>query len=406
MGGKPSTPVESAPNFEHVRNVPINSNNNAKIIELEMLIQNIQLVVNDMKKEVKSNRLMPNTFFNPLFATLDDLQKTMDPHRSHVCYCIGGTNSGKSSITNGICKENKCRVSDDETAGTTDFQIVSVPEVNAIFVDTTGFGSDTNDNPLVKKFKTQMKTVYYPDAVILVVTREQLRDKVCLKHIMDNVNNVLKWVKRQRCGIEIPVICVLNKIDQYFDNNSPRSEADMEKVKVHTEKALRIVNEYLIIPATQCIPVSATKNYGIDQLRLNINAQSPLNAQIIDKNLDYVSQYRLSIANKIIAAFSIASAAVSFLPIVDIVTVTFLQEWMYRMLACFSVDPSRTADSFKTVHRVQQGASVAIRTGALFVGGVLQLSLVGYFIGSGICVAAAATSTAAIGWTCYFYFVE
>jgi uncharacterized protein (DUF697 family) len=114
----------------------------------------------------------------------------------------------------------------------------------------------------------------------------------------------------------------------------------------------------------------------------------------------------LSIVNKIIAAFSTASAAVSFLPIADIFIVTFLQEWMYRMLACFSVDPSRTADSFKAVHRIQQGASIAIRTGALFVGGVFQLSVVGYLIGSGICVAAAATSTAAIGWACYFYFVD
>jgi uncharacterized protein (DUF697 family) len=250
-----------------------------------------------------------------------------------------------------------------------------------------------------------MKTDNCPDAVILIITREQLRDKVCLKHIMDNVNNVLKWVKSQRYGIEIPVICVLNKIDVYFNNNSPTSEVDMEKVNDYTEKALRIVNEHLIIPATQCIPVSATTNYGIDQLRLNINAQSPLNAQIIDKNLDYISQYRLSIANKIIAAFSTASAAVSFLPIVDILVVTFLQEWMYRMLACFSIDPSRTADSFKTVHRVQQGASIAIRTGALLVGGVFQLSVVGYLIGSGICVATAASSTAVIGWTCYFYFV-
>jgi uncharacterized protein (DUF697 family) len=234
----------------------------------------------------------------------------------------------------------------------------------------------------------------------LVVTREQLRNKASLENTIIYINNVLKWVKSQRYNTEVPVLCVLNKIDEYFGNDLPKTEADVEKIKKYTETALRLVNEHLIMPATQCIATSATKNYGIDQLRLNINSQSPLNAQIIDKNLDYISQYRLSIANKIIAAFSTAAAAVSFLPIADIVIVTFLQEWMYKMLACFSIDPSRTPDTFKTVHRLQQGTSFVIRAGALFIGGVFQLSLVGYLVGSSICVATAATSTAAVGWAC------
>ncbi|CAF4196841.1 unnamed protein product, partial [Rotaria sordida] len=186
----------------------------------------------------------------------------------------------------------------------------------------------------------------------------------------------------------------------------PTSEADVEKLQQSTEEALKLVNQCLAIQANVCVCVSATKNYGIDQLRLNINAVSPLNAQIIDKNLDYISQYRYSIANKIIAAFSTASAVVSFLPIADIIIITVFQDWMYRMLACFSVDPKRTSNSFKTVHCVQQGASVAIRAGALIIGGVFQLSVVGYLIGSSVCVVTASASTAALGWACYWYFVD
>jgi hypothetical protein len=78
MGEKSSKPVQSAPNFKDAINVPINSDN--KITELGILVQNIQSVVNDMKKEVKSNPIIPNAFFNPLFATLDSLQNILDPH--------------------------------------------------------------------------------------------------------------------------------------------------------------------------------------------------------------------------------------------------------------------------------------------------------------------------------------
>ncbi|CAF3448866.1 unnamed protein product [Rotaria socialis] len=127
-------------------------------------------------------------------------------------------------------------------------------------------------------------------------------------------------------GTSIPAICVLSKIDEYFQGQAPNCEDDVKQLEEYTERALKSVNKYLIDPAVQCIPISTRYNYGVDQLRLSLNAQSPLHAQIIDKNLDYISRCRLSIANKIIAAFSTASAAASFLPLANIFIVTFLQE--------------------------------------------------------------------------------
>ncbi|CAF1468334.1 unnamed protein product [Rotaria sordida] len=349
---------------------------------------------------------MSNKLFNELFATLDCLQETLNSNRLHICYCLGSTDANKSSLINSICEKEVCKVSNDQMADGEIFQILPVAEVNASFVDIIGFGSQKDDSSLVEKLKEQMQTVLFPDAVIVVITREELINTKSLKNTMDDVNNVLNWMKKECYNTEIPVICVLNKIDEYFNNELPNSDADVKKVEEYTRKTLELVNKYLVIPTAKCIPVSVTKNYGINQLRLSINAVSPLNAQIIDKNLDYISQYRRSIANQIIAAFSTASAAVSFLPIADIIIVTFFQEWMCRMLACFSVDPSRTPDSFKTVNRIHQGTSLAIRTGALFVGSVFQLTLVGYLLDSGICVFAGAMSTAAVGWACYFYFVD
>jgi uncharacterized protein (DUF697 family) len=164
-------------------------------------------------------------------------------------------------------------------------------------------------------------------------------------------------------------------------------------------------SRHLIVKVTKAVAVSSIQNYGIHELILNMNAQSPLNAQVMDKNLEYVEQCRLAMANKVIAAFS-TSAAVSFLPIADLILVTILQEWLYRMLACFSINTQRTADTFQTVHRVGSIANLAVRAVALVIGGVLQLSVVGYLMGAGICVTAASSTTAILGWACYKYFVE
>ncbi|CAF1939646.1 unnamed protein product [Rotaria magnacalcarata] len=388
MGKNSSKFSKSQPNFERAKAASNDSNDASKTKEIEILLNNIQQVIDSMKMEVKSNPMFPMTLFNALFNTLGSLTETLNPTRSHTCYCLGGTDVGKSSLINSIARSDECKIGENDLPCTDGFKIVHVEDVNATFVDSIGFGAQLDDSVLVTRTQKQMENIERPDAVIIVVTKNNLRTTVSLDSIMKNVNSVL------------------NKIDEYFKGQAPNSEGDVKQLEEYTERALKSVNKYLIDPAVQCIPVSTRCNYGVDQLRLSINAQSPLNAQIIDKNLDFISRSRLSIANKIIAAFSTASAAASFLPLIDIVILTFLQEWMYRMLACFSIDPNRTPNTFKAVHRIQQTASIAIRAGALFIGGALQLSLVGYFIGTSICVVTAATSTAALGWASYFYFVD
>ncbi|CAF1664981.1 unnamed protein product [Adineta ricciae] len=406
MTNELSKPTTYKQNIELTEDSLSELNNNVQKEEVEMLIQTIRCVTDDMKKEVYSNRLIPNKIFDPLFGTLDSLQQTLEPSRLNVCYVIGASNAGKSTMINNLCGEKICDVSHSHIPGTKDFQEVSVPKVNAVFIDTVGFGANSEgDSDLVKKIETQMKAVQHPDAIILVVTRDHLRREKDLIGITNDINNILKWLKKQRYDVNIPIICVLNKIDEYFDGKVPTLEQSSE-IENCIKEALTKVNKYLTTSATRCIAVSKNEDFGIDELRRNIDGQSPLNAQIIDTNLNYVARYRFSIANKIIIAFSTASAAVSFLPIVDIALTTLLQEWMYRMLACFSIDSSRTPDSFKAVHCVHQVASLAIRTGALFVGGVFQLTTVGYLIGSSLCVATAATSTTVLGWAAYSYFTN
>lgn len=380
--------------------------NDGKTEEIERLVENIRNVLKQMKQDVESNNLLPNGIFRGLFKDLESLNNVLDPQRMHICYVVGGTCAGKSSLINSIVKKEICKVSDTEVAGTDNFQIIPVPEVNTTFVDTIGFGSQSNDSSLVKRFKTKLKTDNLPDSILLVVTQEQLRNIASLKTTIDYINGIVEYLESIRHNTSVPIICVLNKIDQYFPNGLNESEDCTKNIEKSLQKAQEIVNKFLKTKVTMCIATSPHKDYGIDMLRLNINAQSPLNAQIIDSNWDYIQKHRWIIANKIIAAFSTTSAAVSFLPIADIIIVTMLQEWLYKMLACFSVDQNRTPETFKTVHRTLQVSSLAIRAGSLFVGGVFQLSLVGYLIGSSICVATAATSTAALGWACYYYFVN
>ena len=401
MGKRPSKP-----SFILVdpRSPAVVHGNEDKTEEMRRLIANIDVVLEQMKQTIESNPIIPSGLFRRLFKDLESLNTVLNPQRMHICYIVGSTSAGKSSLINKISNTNQCKVGEMLDAGTEAFKIISVEKVNTVFVDTIGFGSDLDDFDLMTKFEQQQKVNGFLDSILLVVTQEQLRNRALLKSTIDYINKVVKRVENVRHITSVPIICVLNKIDLFFPDELSDSEECREKIAKLMQHAVTIVNQFLKTKAILCVATSTTKNYGIEELRRSINAQSPLYAQVIDNNLDYMSKQRWIIANKIIAGFSTASAVVSFLPLADIVIVTILQEWMYRMLASLSIDPTRTPDTFKTVHRAIQCASLGVRAAALFVGGIFQLSVVGYLVGSSICVATAASSTAALGWASYYYF--
>ena len=242
--------------------------------------------------------------------------------------------------------------------------------MNTIFVDTIGFGSSLNYSNLVKCFKTELQMDDRSDSILLVVTQEQLRNVASLKNTIDYINKVVKRVENSRHNTQVPIICVLNKIDQYFPDGLSDSEECTNEIKEHMQEAIEIVNEFLKTKATQCIVTSTNKSYDIEELRTSINAQSPLNAQIIQNDFDYMKKHRWVLGNKIKGSFSTASATTSFLPIADIVIVTILQEWMYQMLACFSTDPNRTPDTFKERYGTAQSKTFFLRAAASAVGAV------------------------------------
>ena len=403
--GKPSKPVTLSVIPVNPSSPAVVSGNEDETEEMSRLVENIRIVSEQMKQDVKSNPKIPSGLCESLLNDLESLNSVSNPQRMHVCYVVGSTCAGKSNLINKISNTNKCKVSDMLDAGTRTFEIVCAKEVNTVFVDTIGFGSELDDSDLVRTFEKQQNLDGLPDSILLVVTQEQLRNRASLKNVIDYINKVVRRVRNVRHNTSVPIICVLNKIDLCFPDGLSDSEDCRQKIAKLMEHALKIVNQFLKTKATLCVVTSTTKNYGIEELRCSINAQSPLHAQMINNDLEYMRKHRWIIANKIIAGFSTASAAVSLLPIADIFIVTILQYWMYRMLACLSTDPNRTPDTFDKEHAIATRMTFVVRAGASIVGAIFQLSLIGYFVGSGVCVTAAASSTAALGWTSYYYFI-
>ena len=50
----------------------------------------------------------------------------------------------------------------------------------------------------MKKIEMKMRKVDYPDAIIMVVTKDHLRRERDLIGITNDINSILKWLKKQR----------------------------------------------------------------------------------------------------------------------------------------------------------------------------------------------------------------
>jgi GTPase Era involved in 16S rRNA processing len=375
-----------------------------RLIELE---RNISAIINAMEQDVRANKLVPDNIFLPLLKKLRSLNKVMDPQRALICYLVGNTSTGKSSLINKICGRLVCRVSEDDGHGTENFSRIHVEEVNTTFIDTVGFGSDDEDAAVCNEIKSRfMESKELPDVILFIVTRENLRDQNALKWITSRLNNILKWLMKQQYQIEIPIVCVLNKIDDYFEGRAPQEQGDLERVEEHLTSALSKVNQHLCIEIKQRVAVSTRFNYHVDHLKTIMNVNSPLNAQIIENNHQYFLKYRQSMANTIITAFSTASAAISVVPLIDLLIITVMHGWMFKMLACFSVDSRRTPEMFERVNWTQNMLHSIARTALLLVGDAFELTGALFLIGAGISVTAASLTTAKLGWTCYEYFTK
>jgi len=86
-----------------------------------------------------------------------------------------------------------------------------------------------------------------------------------VERITTHSNNIIQRLTKPKHKIEIPIVCVLNKIDEYFNGQVPQQE-DLEEFKKYLMNALEKVNENLCIKVKQCIAVSIWRKYNVDDL--------------------------------------------------------------------------------------------------------------------------------------------
>lgn len=240
---------------------------------------------------------------------------------------------------------------------------------------------------------------------MLVVTRQNLRDQATLKRITDILKKILQWLNKEAHQIRVLVLCVLSKIDEYFDGQR-LCDVDIEEVNKRLTNALIEINKHLHYRVEQRVAVSARQKYHIDHLFSILNVNSPLNAQIILNQRQYFANHRQTMATKIITAFAAANAAISLLPAIDILIIRIMDEWMFKILACFSVDPSRTADMFIRLKSAQHITVSILRTGLLLLGDAMELTGIAFLAGAGISATTASLTTAKLGWDCYSYMTK
>lgn len=364
------------------------------------LQRRILRVTSRMEQDMKINDWPPKRISNPLITKLQTLSTIIDPHRPFVCSVVGNINRGKSSLINEICRTKVCHSGEYDKEGTKRFQRIDVPEMNAIFFKIVEFGSN-DDFVLSRRIKNDFKeTLLSPDVILFVVTKDDLCDQNALQRISTVLNELLESLKQEQSQGECPVVFVLNKIEDYFRGTCPTLN-EGEIVDAHLTNAVAKMNQYLCTKVKSRIAVSSRYRYDIDHLSMILNMHSPLNAQIISKKHSYFVECRKTIASKIISSFTMATAAISAFPVVDIRIVMMMEKWMFEMLSCFSVDPSRTIDTFKKEQRADIVVQSSSRRFHFKMSNGIIATGVTFLASAGLNATAVSLTTAASGWACY-----
>jgi len=182
---------------------------------------------------------------------LTSLNETPRANRLHIAI-FGKRNSGKSSLINALTGQNIALVSTH--AGTTTDPVYKSMELHPIgpvvFIDTAGF-DDEGDLGRLRVEKTA-EVIKKTDVAILLFDAAAASDNPDFSFELD-------W-KKQLIAAKIPIITVLNKVDQLDQNH-----AALEKLQQE------IADEFGEAP----ISVSATKKEGIAAIRSILAATVP-----------------------------------------------------------------------------------------------------------------------------------
>ena len=192
---------------------------------------------------------------------------------------VGNPNVGKSTLMNQLVGEKisiatfKAQTTRHRIMG-----IVNEPDCQIVFSDTPGV---LKPNYKIQEMMLQFSESALADADILLYVTDVVEKPEKNKDFLDKV-----------AKMTIPVLVIINKIDELGRNEPEVNKKDGEKehkgkrvMKSPTEKLVEIVDKWHeLLPNAEILPVSAKNKFGIDVLMKRIKELLPESPAYFDKD--------------------------------------------------------------------------------------------------------------------------
>ncbi len=192
---------------------------------------------------------------------------------------VGNPNVGKSTLMNQLVGEKisiatfKAQTTRHRIMG-----IVNEPDCQIVFSDTPGV---LKPNYKMQEMMLQFSESALADADILLYVTDVVEKPEKNKDFLDKV-----------AKMTIPVLVIINKIDELGRNEPEVNKKDGEKehkgkrvMKSPTEKLVEIVDKWHeLLPNAEILPVSAKNKFGIDVLMKRIKELLPESPAYFDKD--------------------------------------------------------------------------------------------------------------------------
>ena len=186
-------------------------------------------------------------------------------HKAGFVNIVGNPNVGKSTLMNQLVGERisiatfKAQTTRHRIMG-----IVNTPEMQIVFSDTPGV----------------LKPNYKLQESMLAFSESALQDADILLYVTDVVENPEKNMdfleKVQR--MEIPVLLLINKIDELASPASNASSASQARLTSIVERW------HALLPKAEILPISAKNKFGVDMLLKRIGELLPESPAYFDKD--------------------------------------------------------------------------------------------------------------------------
>ena len=183
-------------------------------------------------------------------------------HKAGFVNIVGNPNVGKSTLMNQLVGERisiatfKAQTTRHRIMG-----IVNTPEMQIVFSDTPGV----------------LKPNYKLQESMLAFSESALQDADVLLYVTDVVENPEKNMdfleKVQK--LNLPVILLINKIDELASNTSNTSQASL---------AVIVDRWHSLLPKAEILPISAKNKFGVDMLLKRIQELLPESPAYFDKD--------------------------------------------------------------------------------------------------------------------------